>query len=280
MHFTYLDVPFSAFSPVLNEVDAGAYTALPSIGARVGDAIADRFTERYIVYGRVGGRRLRDGEAAGPTLIGVVPVDRPASAQVLSVPHNVIRAEQAGENIVLTGYRDSRAGLDLSLIDLRAAPRVAATHNFVRRYESEGRSHAFNSLVGADGAGLLALPTVPLAADGERTASWSRPSDMDFLRLAAGGAVAEAGRLETSVPDWDGRGRLSSAIDGEPDEDSIPGYSCEVSCTDWYGNSRPIFTDGRIFALLGTELIEGRLTDGRIREVQRLNIARVPVPGR
>ena len=55
--------------------------------------------------------------------------------------------------------------------------------------------------------------------------------------------------------------------------DGIPGYSCEVSCIDWYGNSRPIFTDGRVFALTGTELIEGRIVEGEIREVQRLNIA-------
>ena len=42
-----------------------------------------------------------------------------------------------------------------------------------------------------------------------------------------------------------------------------PAIACEVSCIDWYGNSRPIFTDGRIFALTGTELIEGRIFDGR-----------------
>ncbi|HTU11156.1 MAG TPA: beta-propeller domain-containing protein [Allosphingosinicella sp.] len=267
-HFTFLDVPLASFSEVAREMRPEAYTALPSLGAEAG-MVADRFTERYVVYGSLGERRLRDGERSGRTLIGVVPVDRPEAAQVLSVPHNVIRAEQAGENVVLTGYRSNTAGLDLSLIDLRAAPRVAATHSFERRFESEGRSHAFNALVDRDGAGLLALPTVPLAADGERRSYWSRPSDMDFLRLSPTGALAEAGRLETGMPER-----------ADPNDHTVPGYSCEVSCTDWYGNSRPIFTDGRIFALLGTELIEGRLRNGRLGEVQRLDIARVPVPGR
>ena len=46
-----------------------------------------------------------------------------------------------------------------------------------------------------------------------------------------------------------------------------------MSCIDWYGNSRPIFTDGRVFGLTGTELIEGRIFGGEIHEVQRLNIA-------
>ncbi len=51
-----------------------------------------------------------------------------------------------------------------------------------------------------------------------------------------------------------------------------------MSCVDWYGNSRPVFTDGRIFALTGTEMIEGRIDGGRIREVQRLNIALASIP--
>jgi hypothetical protein len=280
LRFAYLDLPFAAFSPALREVDAGAYTALPSINAYLGDPIADRFTDHYVVYGRVGERHLREGEMAGATLIGVVPANRPGAASTLTVPHNVIRAEQAGEYVVLTGYRGEKGGLDLSLIELRSAPRVAATHSFAHRYESEGRSHAFNSLIGADGAGLLAVPAVPLAADGERRPYWSRPSDMDFLRLSPAGALAEAGRLETSLGGRDPDDpRPSAELDGEPDEDNIPGYSCEVSCTDWYGNSRPIFTDGRIFALLGSELVEGRLSGGRISEVRRLKIALSPVSG-
>jgi hypothetical protein len=50
-------------------------------------------------------------------------------------------------------------------------------------------------------------------------------------------------------------------MNGDDDDDGIPGYECEVSCVDWYGNSRPIFTDGRIFALSGSELIEGRIAE-------------------
>jgi hypothetical protein len=45
---------------------------------------------------------------------------------------------------------------------------------------------------------------------------------------------------------------------------------------DWYGNARPIFLRGRIFALLGYELVEGAVRRDAIREVQRANFA----PGR
>jgi hypothetical protein len=42
---------------------------------------------------------------------------------------------------------------------------------------------------------------------------------------------------------------------------------------DWYGNARPLFLRGRIFALLGYEIVEGSLTDGHVRETRRVNYA-------
>ena len=32
---------------------------------------------------------------------------------------------------------------------------------------------------------------------------------------------------------------------------------CRASCVDWYGNSRPLFVRGRVFALMGYEIVEG-----------------------
>jgi hypothetical protein len=34
---------------------------------------------------------------------------------------------------------------------------------------------------------------------------------------------------------------------------------CKASCVDWYGNARPIFLGQRVLALMGYELVEGRL---------------------
>src|ERR1700754_1355292 len=48
---------------------------------------------------------------------------------------------------------------------------------------------------------------------------------------------------------------------------------CRASCVDWYGNARPLFLRGRMFALLGYELVEGSVMQGRIREVGRINYA-------
>ncbi len=42
---------------------------------------------------------------------------------------------------------------------------------------------------------------------------------------------------------------------------------------DWYGNARPLFLRGRIFALLGYEIVEGAVDGGRIRETRRISYA-------
>ncbi|MFO0643910.1 MAG: hypothetical protein U0183_32090, partial [Polyangiaceae bacterium] len=41
--------------------------------------------------------------------------------------------------------------------------------------------------------------------------------------------------------------------------------TCETSCIDWYGNTRPIFLRERVFALMGSELAEVSLTGGASR---------------
>ena len=67
--------------------------------------------------------------------------------------------------------------------------------------------------------------------------------------------------------------RLSPAGELEAHAEKARDDGCIVSCVDWYGNARPIFLGDRTFALLGYELVEGRVSGGRIREVARLNFA-------
>jgi hypothetical protein len=253
----YFEMPLSRFAAEAAEIGRGAYTALPSEGTRY---LENRFTENWLVYaGRPNrGTYAPDGDKEAPftTTAVAVPLGAPERATVVPVPHGVIRVEQAGGDAVLTGYRDSQ-GLGISLLDLSAVPKLASTVRLDRRYESEGRSHAFNSLVGPDGNGLLGLPTVLRPAESGRHVWRSDSSDVSFLSVTAR-RLASLGALEGHEDTADER------------------YACEVSCIDWYGNSRPIFTDGRVFALSGTELIEGRVGGGRIAEVRRLNLT-VPV---
>src|SRR6185436_11557976 len=48
---------------------------------------------------------------------------------------------------------------------------------------------------------------------------------------------------------------------------------CRASCVDWYGNARPLFVRGRVLALLGYEIVEGFLDDGRVHEMRRISYA-------
>lgn len=70
-----------------------------------------------------------------------------------------------------------------------------------------------------------------------------------------------------------GRGLATAGLDQEDDASD----GCVASCVDWYGNARPIFIGDRIYGLLGYELVEGEMVDGRIRERRRVSF--MPTPG-
>jgi hypothetical protein len=259
----FLNIPLSRFSDTVRDLPRGEYTPLPDVGTHF---VANRFTDRYLVYGSLRWPPNATDDSLPPAY--VVPVERPQGVRALDIRHNVLRAEQAGNDIVVTGYRQV-GGLLVTLIDLDGRPRIASSIQLRGRWESEGRSHAFNSLIEEDGSGVMGLPTVPAQKWDERAPWRSRASDLTFIEVDKSGALSSAGELTR---------RFDYGGDDEDGDDGIAGYSCEVSCIDWYGNSRPIFTDGRIFGLTGTELIEGRIEKGRISELQRLNIALSPTP--
>ncbi len=159
---------------------------------------------------------------------------------------------------MVTGYRNAE-GLSLSYVALGGDPHRASTTLLPGRFESEGRSHAFNAWVPRDGNGILGIPTTRREWRSGRGWSDSESSELSFVAIDPRRQLVAAGELAP-------RGRAVG-----------PGYSCKVSCVDWYGNSRPIFTGGRIFALMGTELVEGQMRDGRIREAGRVDLTGRPL---
>ena len=242
---------FSSRPPTL-PLEAYWSTPKPS-----GDGVENRFTDGYLVYGGSEGRwgAYWDGRYQyDPTELLVVPVDNPGATRALPLLHSAERIEVFGKNVVVDGYRGNN-GLSVSTIDLAGAPGVADVEYLPSVIESEGRSHAFNSRLDADGGGVFGLPTV------FKQKSWrdySDSSNVHFFAVDASLDIRPSGYL----------GANEDAIDED--------YECEVSCVDWYGNARPIFTDGRVFALMGTELVEGRLFNGGIAEIQRVGMTGPP----
>jgi hypothetical protein len=252
-----LDLPLAAFGTNVRHLAASAYRPLPPID---GDQLENRFLGDWLIYGGRSGRSddptARDGRT-GPSSVFAVPLGHAGEPLRLRLPHNTLRIERAGNDAVVTGY-GGRDGLSLSYLSLGEAPRLAATATLAGRFESEGRSHAFNAAMRPDGTGLIGLPTTRRVFRAGRGWSDSESSDLSYVRIAADRSLAHAGELSP------GRRRAAS------------GYRCLVSCVDWYGNSRPIFTGGRIFALMGTDLVEGRLVDGRIAEAGRVDLTGQP----
>ena len=113
-------------------------------------------------------------------------------------------------------------------------------------------------MLGRDGAAVIGLPTVTRIKESGRWVWRSDASDLSFLWLDAGGALQPLGAFAAD----------ENAADA--------GYACEVSCVDWYGNTRALFIGRRVLGLSGTELIEGAIRDGRITELRRLNLSAPP----
>ncbi|MCC7395001.1 MAG: beta-propeller domain-containing protein [Sphingomonadaceae bacterium] len=262
----FVDIGLDEFSSRPVDIGAARHIPLPRVEA---DSVENRFAGHWLVYGgrahgygAVPDPAEHDGDEvfeAHPTRpVFVIPVDNPTHPQRIDLPHNVIRIDRVGaDRMIVNGYRDKDA-LSISLLQLGDAPNRLDTVRLVGRYESEGRSHAFNSLIAEDRSGLMGIPTVQRRADAERYEWWSEGSDVSFLSVASDGRIGDAGPLQ--------RG----------DDTPAAGYRCEVSCVDWYGNSRPIFTGGRIFALLETEIAEGRMEGGQIREIGRVDLTARP----
>ena len=251
----YFSAPLSAFRAAPPKMHASNYVDLPSIEGRNYEA---RFTEDYLVYGtEFNGRWHRPivstkGVRAGK--IYAVPTDDPKNVTVMDAPHNTIRAERVADNMVLTGY-GAQSGLYVSMVDLSAKPNVSSTIVLEDRFETEGRSHAFNAITSADGSGLMGLPT-GIRTEGNRYWWRSTESDVSFMSISSDAQINSVGTLKAT-----------------PDSEH-PDYDCEVSCVDWYGNSRPIFIEGRVFALSETEVIEGEIIGDQIRDAGRVNLTK------
>ncbi len=261
-----IDEPRSAFGPIYRQARDSRFIELPSPGVRV---VENRFAGDWLVYG---GRETYSGrpyywdeddeEAIVQRSAIAVPLRNPSASVRIGQPHNVIRLERVGDDMVVNGYHDL-GGLSLSYLELGDGARVASTYRLDDRFESEGRSHAFNSTVNADGNGMLGVPTVRRPEESGRYWWWSNTSDLSYLTFDRGGQFADAGFLKGKTED---------------ETETAAGYECEVSCIDWYGNARPFFLGGKVFGLVATELIEAELVDGRIAERRRVDLTG-PVAG-
>jgi hypothetical protein len=142
--------------------------------------------------------------------------------------------------------------LHFSVTRLGEQPHVA--HRYTRERASQGelRSHGFFYKAEGPNSGLLGLP---IRGPG-------RPGYEHLLNESASILFLRNESLNLRE-----LGELMSRPERSVDD------ACRASCIDWYGNARPLFLRGRVFALLGYEIIEGAFGEGRIQETRRINYA-------
>ena len=238
-----LRLPVEEFGDGRTVVDRERYRNLP---APTDGELQNRFVGDFLLYGSGNGWSATTVDASR---VVVVPW-RGGRISNLALPHGVDRIEAMGSDAVVVG--STGGDLYFSGIRLDGRPMVAQRYAMAGASQGELRSHGFFYKPDGRNSGVLGLPVrgagQPGSAhltEGSASILYLRQSDRRFQAL----------------------GTLGSSDEGTAQDD------CRASCVDWYGNARPLFVRGRVFALLGYELVEGRVRDGRISEVRRVSYA-------
>ncbi len=247
--YALMRVSLDLFSDGRDSAPEEAYKPLPRPN---GHAIQNRYVGQYLLYGSGTG-----WNRAQRTLHSQVYAVRYADntpPQAIPLAHGVDRIEALGTNAVIVGSD----GRDLHFTSLRLAATASAQDRYTRKDAAQGetRSHGFYYKPDNDQAGVVGLPVIGGSQAASRQLRHNSAAVL-FLRNQ-GLRLTELGALDSQG--------AANANDG-----------CRASCVDWYGNARPIFLGNRVFALMGYEIVEGRVTGNQIAEVQRVNFSPVNV---
>jgi hypothetical protein len=249
-----LRIPLADFGDGSSEADESNYRALPAPTDQ-DYGFTNRFVGDYILYG-TGNGYDRPMDQKG-SLVAVSIHGGPISE--LTLPHAVDRIEIIGTDAVVVGS-DERS-LYFSTIDLtsRDLPNLGDRYTYTDTSQAETRSHAFffnPDPKGADESGgtpgVLGLPV-------------ARPGRAAYRELFEDSAALVFLRRK--------HGRFTPLGELVAQDEGVVDDNCVASCVDWYGNARPIFLYGRVFALMGYELVEGSLSETSIREINRVSFA-------
>ena len=229
-----LRAPLRAFGGTGARSQDKHYRALP---AEYSWGIQNRYVGDWLIYGSQYAR-------GGDTATYAVPYARGGQAVPLALKHSTERIEALGNDALIVG----NAGNDLVFSSVRLDAKATPVSGFIQRnaVQSESRTHGFFYQPQGEATGILGLPILG--------GSEERPS----------AAVKYLRNKKLQLSDLG----LLVASPGKTRDDG-----CQVSCVDWYGNARPIFIGERVYALMGYELVEGRVYDDALVELRRVNYA-------
>lgn len=237
-------IPLDRFDGRARALEATAYARLPRPQGQDWQ-LQNRFVGNRVLYGS-GSTWWRAGERVQRTLY--VHDLGSGGTTSMDLPHGIDRLEPLGRDAVVVGT-DGR-DLHFTSVSLQGAPSVVDRYVRPNAAQGETRSHGFFYRADGERVGVLGLPMQRGQAEG-----WE----------PLGRVSAEVGYLRVEGLRFSPLGSLAARPGGTNDH-------CRASCADWYGNARPIFWRDRVFALLGYELVEGRLAGTGLFERARVDV--------
>ena len=235
-----LRIPRRKFGDGRRNISARRYRALPK---PIGYSFQNRFVGKHLLYG-TGANRYSNTRGERSNLYAVNW--KSGRTDILPLEHGVQRIERMGNDAVVVGTKGS--DLYFSPVKLKKTPVVKPSFMRKNARQGEDRSHGFFYKPKNRNTGMLGLPII----------GNSNRGSYDFNRGSASILFLRNNSLELNE-----MGTLKARA-GKQGNDR-----CQASCVDWYGNARPLFIKGRVFALLGYEIVEGIVTDGGIKERRR-----------
>ncbi|HJU67250.1 MAG TPA: beta-propeller domain-containing protein [Gemmatimonadaceae bacterium] len=238
-----LRVSLESFGSGRRRASPSSYRRLP---VPTGSVFVNRFVGDHLLYGTGNGWSR---PATERSVLYVVPW-KGKGVSAITLAHGTDRIEAMGGHAVVIGT-DGR-DLHFTGVRLGGRPQIDLRYSMANAAQGELRSHGFFYKPDTPDSGVLGLP---IRGGGEAGYEhlWKSSASVLFLKKDHRG-LAELGTL-------------IAADTAEVDD------GCVASCVDWYGNARPIFIRERVFALLGYELVEGRVDTDRIRETRRVSFA-------
>ena len=244
--FALLRVRVRDFGDGSTSAPAGAYRPLPDTDVH---RTHNRYIGDWLLYASAPWPYRAESAEDAPPAYAVRYAGGVAPVVTLEPGHAVERIEAMGGDAILVG----NAGDDLNFtsVSLGRSAAIAGTWTLAGAVQGESRTHGFFYRADGTRRGVVGLPVLGPPRDPRNR--HDRPAAVMYLRNA-GLRLDPLGQLNAQAPD--------GMRDG-----------CKASCVDWYGDARPVFAGERVFALLGYELVEGRLEDHAIHERRRASFA-------
>lgn len=238
--------PLSLFNQKPKTVTNEYYRSLPQPDTSY-YALQNRFVGDNLLYGT--GEGWFEAETTNQVYI-VNYTQADAAVDSVTIGSSVDRIEVLDSNNAVVVGSDA-ADLVFTWLGLSSDPvTTVATYTLTDASQGETRSHGFFYSSAEQMLGL------PIRTNGD---SFGFESLYD--------ASAEVLFLSLTNNQFTKLGSLAGLTNERDFKDD-----CKFSCTDWYGNSRPIFYDNRIFALMGYDLVEGDVVRDAMIEQRRINI--------